>query len=399
MIIPIRTEMVARRPPLANYALIAANCLFYFVFQWTGHQGLTAFVDRYLVLHTDWPMPHQFFTYQFLHGGIGHLAGNMLFLWVFGNSVNAKLGDWPYLLFYLAGGIFAGLVFAIGNTANLLGASGSIAAVTTAYLVLFPRSRVTVMYILFFIGFFELPAMVLILVKIILWDNILAPSFYGAGNVATEAHLGGYVFGFCGAGIMLWIRAVARDRFDLLALLDRWRRRRAFQATMASPEARLRAEFGTVARDPGHSQEARGAEEQRMDHLTELRARIGECLTRGKAAEAGKLYEELVDIDAAQCLSAQEQLAVAREYYATKRSPQAVTAFERFLDRYPSATDAKDIRLLVAIIYARDLEQYQRAEELLNQVLPTLVDGPRRDQCKWWLDTVRQYLQRPAADG
>ena len=77
---------------------------------------------------------YQFFTYQFLHADVGHLFGNLLFLWVFGNSVNGKMGNWPYLLFYLAGGVCAAWGWAALNPGplHLVGASGAIAAVTTA---------------------------------------------------------------------------------------------------------------------------------------------------------------------------------------------------------------------------------------------------------------------------
>ena len=214
IILPIRTEMVARHPPLANYTILAANCFVFLIVNLTGSDAIGAFKARYLVLNADWPAVHQFFTYQFLHEGWAHLAGNMLFLWVFGNSVNAKMGDFAYVLFYLAGGVFAGAAFALVSADRLLGASGAIAAVTTAYLVLFPRSRVTVLYVLFFIGTFEMPAIALIGLKIILWDNMIAPKLFGAGNVATSAHLGGYLFGLVAASILLLIRAIPRRGVD-----------------------------------------------------------------------------------------------------------------------------------------------------------------------------------------
>lgn len=398
MIIPIRTQMVFRRTPTANYAIIGVNCFVYLIFNWADRTDLIAFMDRHLVLQADGPSLYQFLTYQFLHAGPWHLAGNMLFLWVFGNSVNAKMGNWPFLFFYLAGGVFAALAFTIGSSASLLGASGSIAAITTAYLVLFPRSRVTVMYMLFFIGFFELPAMILILFKIILWDNMIAPGMFGSGQIATSAHLGGYLFGFFGALIMLAIRAVARDQFDMLSLINRWNRKRAFQATMTDPAARRRAEIGSVARTPAQSEEAMKDEEQQMDQISDLRTKIGECLTREDAPAAATLYEQLVAVDSHQCLSAKNQLTIAREFYATNRSPQAAGAFERFLACYPNGGEANEVRLLVGIIYARDLKLYERAEGFLTKTLPRLAEGSRKEQCLSWLEEVRQALGKPAAD-
>ena len=85
-------------------------------------------------------------------------------------------------MFYLAGGVFAGLGYVWATTHALVGASGAIAAVTTAYLALFPRSRVTILYWWFFIGTFELPSLILIIFKMILWDNVLAPEASGAAT-------------------------------------------------------------------------------------------------------------------------------------------------------------------------------------------------------------------------
>jgi membrane associated rhomboid family serine protease len=114
VIIPIRTESVIRRTPLVNYILLGVNVfLFLLLDQALSGEAIQSFKMRYLALHSDEPALYQFFTYQFLHADLWHLLGNMLFLWVFGNSVNAKMGDIPYLLFYLAGGVFAAWGYAL----------------------------------------------------------------------------------------------------------------------------------------------------------------------------------------------------------------------------------------------------------------------------------------------
>ncbi len=399
ILLPIRTEMVARRTPLANYAIIAANCLAYAILDVSRVASLAVFKDRYLTLHADWPALHQFFTYQFLHADAMHLGGNMLFLWVFGQSVNAKLGNWAYLMFYLAGGVVAAVAFVIGSPHPLLGASGAIASITTAYLVLFPRSRVTVLFIMFFITSFEVPAMILIGVKVILWDNVISPGLSGPGNVAFSAHLGGYAFGFVAAALMLLLKAIPRDQFDMLALADRWNRRRAFQSAMSSPEAQRRAEFGTVARAVPLSPEAEKAENERLDRITDLRTRIGERLENGEVPAAAKLYEELIAIDPNQCLPARQQVVIARAFYAAGRLPQAAASFERFLRSYRTGLESDEIRLLLGIIYARDLQQYESAEKHLAEALQRFAEGSRREQCAEWLTTVRRTLGKTVTDG
>ena len=113
LLIPIRTESPIQRTPWVNIALISLNAIaFMFFNQLLAGQRVKEFMDAYLVFDSAEPALFQFFTYQFLHGDFWHLLGNMLFLWVFGNSVNAKMGDVPYLLFYLAGGVLAAWGFA-----------------------------------------------------------------------------------------------------------------------------------------------------------------------------------------------------------------------------------------------------------------------------------------------
>ncbi len=399
MIFPIRTEMVARRTPVANYTLLTINCLMFAVFNVAGIDGLVRFGQRHLILHGDWPALHQFFTYQFLHADAWHLAGNLLFLWVFGSSVNAKMGDVAYLLFYLGGGVFAATAFAAVNSQSLLGASGAIAAVTAAYLVLFPRSRVTVLVIFFFITTFEIPAMILIGVKVIVWDNIVAPRFGPEGNTAFSAHLGGYFFGVVTPWLMLWAKAIPRDQFDMLALIDRWNRRRAFRSAMAGPDARRRAEHGTVARVDALTPQQQQAESDRFDRITELRSKIAECLARNDTEAAAGLHEQLIAIDPNQCLPARLQVVIARTFYSAGKAPQAASAFERYLSSYRTGHESDEIRLLLGIIYTRDLQQHAAAQKHLAAALEHLDDDARIQQCRQWLTSVREALGGTTPDG
>lgn len=379
-----------RRTPWANYGLMAVNIFLFMVMMGDGRGRESSLMERYFVLDADWPAWHQFITYQFAHGDGWHLAGNMLFLWVFGNSVNAKMRNIPYLLFYLAGGVFAGLVFAWDSSDSLIGASGSIAAVTTAYLALFPRSRVTVLYIFFFIGSFEVPATLLIGLKIILWDNILAPGIAsGSEGIAYSAHLGGYAFGLIAGMILLLTRAVPRDQFDLLALIKRWNQRRAFNAGMSSPEAQAKANFGRVARVARTLSPAEVVREQRMDEITELRSQIADCLTRHETSEAADLYVRLVGIDPQQCLPADQQLEIGKEFYAHGRYAPAAAAFERYIACYKHGQEANEVRLILGIIYTRELQQYEAAEKHLREAIDGFNNAARRTQAQNWLAQVQ----------
>jgi len=260
--------------------------------------------------------------------------------------------------------------------------------------VLFPRSYITFIYFFFFIGKIELPSMLMIVFKIVLWDNIIAPSMGGAGNVAYSAHLFGYAFGFAASLIMLWIHAVPRDHFDILGLWKRWYQRRAFAEAMSSPIAQAQAKFGRVAR-PIEAGETSPVADKQLDRITEVRMKIAELHSNEDRTAAADYYEQLVDLDPAQVLSKQQQLETANHLYNLGRFPQAAAAYEKYLRHYATGGEVDNVRLLLGIIYARDLLQYETAQQYLSQSEENLTDDKRREQCKHWLEIVTAALGRP----
>jgi membrane associated rhomboid family serine protease len=160
------------------------------------------------------PVWETVFTSMFMHGSILHIAGNMIFLWIFGNNVEDSMGPVKFFAFYILGGLAAaGLQVAIGpsSTAPTIGASGAIAAVLGGYIVLYPRARVlTLLFIILFFTVIELPAWVLLGIWFIEQAvfgaaNLTNPTG-GGGGVAYFAHVGGFVFG------LLTIRLLATKR-------------------------------------------------------------------------------------------------------------------------------------------------------------------------------------------
>jgi membrane associated rhomboid family serine protease len=173
----------------------------------TGNQLLCAH-------HGGLPTWETIFTGMFMHASFLHIAGNLLFLWIFGNNVEDAMGPVKYVFFYLFGGIAAlGLQVAIDptSTAPTLGASGAIAAVLGGYLVLYPRARVlTLVFIILFFTVIELPA-VLVLGFWFVEQAVFAASDLtnptgGGGGVAYLAHIGGFAFG------LITIRLLATRR-------------------------------------------------------------------------------------------------------------------------------------------------------------------------------------------
>ncbi|TMC42747.1 MAG: rhomboid family intramembrane serine protease [Chloroflexi bacterium] len=160
-------------------------------------------VPAHIPFHTPSPVYLTLITAMFLHAGWLHIGGNMLFLYIFGDNVEDRMGHIPYLLFYLFCGVVAGITQVAvdpGSSIPSLGASGAIAGVLAAYLVLFPLARVrTIIFIVFFFTIVTLPAFVLIGIWFLLQflDGVAALSNVqqGMGGVAYFAHVGGFVTG------------------------------------------------------------------------------------------------------------------------------------------------------------------------------------------------------------
>ncbi len=224
--IPLRDRNPTRRAPFVTFALIGA-CLAAFAVELSvtasgGDAALESFFQRWGAVPVDITAALEagdylgqatigMVTSMFLHGGWLHLLGNLLFLWVFGNNVEDRLGPVPFLLFYLVGGVAAALtqvVIAPGSDIPLVGASGAIAAALGAYIVLFPGARIlSLVFLGFFYQLLEVPALIVLGYWFVLQ---LVSGFAGLGaetaqgGVAFFAHIGGFVLGVA-VGVLLRI--------------------------------------------------------------------------------------------------------------------------------------------------------------------------------------------------
>ena len=218
--LPLRDNIPTSRTPYVTYVFIAANILVYFFWQKGGFSLNGPDSLHYQCQLLEWaatpdeftgtkqPLPTECgpdnaptlltpFSSMFMHGGLLHLGGNMLFLWIFGNNVEDATGHVKFALFYLLGGLAALALHVLtdfNSTTPTLGASGAIAAVLGAYAVLFPRARVvTVIFIVFFFTILELPALLVLGGWFLL--QALSASMDATGGVAYFAHIGGFLFG------------------------------------------------------------------------------------------------------------------------------------------------------------------------------------------------------------
>jgi membrane associated rhomboid family serine protease len=218
-VIPLHDANPTQRTPVVTIGLIVA-CVIVFVFQLGqmatgGEAALGSLVTRWGIVPAELVAALRsndflsletatLVTSQFLHGSLLHIGGNMLFLWIFGNNIEDRFGRLRFLVFYLVGGVVAGLAqVAIDpdSTIPTIGASGAIAATLGAYLVLFPRARVTTaIFLVFFFQLIDIPAVIVLASWFILQlldgiGSLGVTESTSAGGVAFFAHIGGFVFG------------------------------------------------------------------------------------------------------------------------------------------------------------------------------------------------------------
>ena len=207
---PIRDHNPSEKTPFVTYALIAAN-VGIFALMWPLFGDPWALQQVYLAwgLVPRVSEPVTYVTSMFLHGGVMHLLGNMLFLWIFGDNLEEEMGHGGFLAFYLAGGLAAAGLQVAADPASpipMVGASGAIAAVLGGYLLLFPKARVDILlFLVIFIRVFPVPAWLMLGV----WFGLQLFGGYSAdtseGGVAYWAHAGGFVAGFA-LTLPLWLR-------------------------------------------------------------------------------------------------------------------------------------------------------------------------------------------------
>ena len=235
---PLRDNIPTENFPFVTVALIVANVLMYFFFQKGGISLGEPSSQHFLCnLYEFGTIPREvtnpgtqlqaqgcetftaptwltLLTSMFMHGGLLHLGGNMLFLWIFGNNVEDSMGPIKFVVFYLLAGLAADagqIAVSVNSTVPSIGASGAVAGVLGGYLLLFPRARVvTLVFIIFFFTIIELPAIFVLGIWIIqqavfAYFDLFQPSG-GGGGVAYFAHIGGFVFG------LLAIKLFANER-------------------------------------------------------------------------------------------------------------------------------------------------------------------------------------------
>ncbi len=361
VLIPLGTDRGLRRPALVTPVIILITVVAYLamsVLEAVNPDEHERLLTLFWVVGGDefrWWQP---VTSTLLHGGLWHLGGNMLFLWVFGQAVEDRLGRVGYIVLYVAGAFAAGGLHAAFERTwepayqvylyhPAVGASGAIAAVTGAFLVYFPR---TVIKCFFFFGLSVVGVPAWWFIGLAICWNLFSHGLGVDRGVAYLAHLGGYGLGFSVAFAMLAIGASPREPYDLFSMFKQAKRRRQFRAAASGmdPAARVRA-----TPEKGESR----AQVRVREEIAQRRAAIARMLAEGQHAEAMDAYRALVRDHEADVglttLSRQAQYDLAARFVQEGADADAAGAYERFLTAYPKDREAGVIGVLLARLWAR----------------------------------------------
>src|SRR5688572_29514168 len=290
----------------------------------------------------------------------------MLTLWVFGPNVEDKLGRVGFAALYLGGAVLAGSAHVAFERDPVVGASGAIAAVTGAYLVLFPKTNVRCLLFFFLIGIFSIPAwwfIVFALAKDLVWVAA-AQQVGGVGvddGVARAAHLGGYAFGAAVSMGLVGLRLVSREPYDLFTIIRQAGRRRAIREATVAMERDAQRRLGAGKRS--------AEDESRAEAMARARGEVSSQVSRGELQAAGEGYRRLLesygDLPGAATLSRQHLYDLANHLFQTGKHTLALEAYDRFLEAYPKDSHAPSVRLMVGLINARYLNDPVRAKQML----------------------------------
>jgi membrane associated rhomboid family serine protease len=394
LILPIGTDNPPHRRPLVNYSIILINAAIYFapmVMAMLGmgsHERLLAQFQNFKLSPAQ-PRLYEFITYAFLHGSFMHVFGNMFFLYIFGNSVNEKLGNLGYAILYLGGAVFSAVGHSLFFHEPVLGASGAVAAVTGAYMVLFPLTRIRILYwFIFLIDTIMIPAIYFILFKLIIYDNVLEPKLSsGPSQVAHGAHLAGYAFGILVPLIMLALKLLPHSQFDLWAVIQRRRRRMQFQNlvnqewnpfTGQTPDRKTVSVTVTDVIPP----------DPKAQKIAQIRADIAQHIAESNLTLAAENYIKLIELDSQQVLPQQQQLDVANKLMHTRQYESAAWAYESFLRSYPKYPFPEQIQLMLGLLYSRYLNQTDLARKHLAAAMDKLQDPGQKQMCQSELNNL-----------
>lgn len=381
MIIPLGTERPPSHRPIVTLALIGLNVAAFIAFvgfaksQATnieeGAQGVIARFAFESGKQGEW---WRTITCAFLHSPTDwlHIAGNMLFLWVFGPSVEGRLGHIGFSVLYLLGAAGASLSHGMMSSAPVIGASGAVAAVSGAFIILYPRVPFRILLFFFMVGVYTIPAYWFILAAIArdFWD------MRGESGVSHAAHLGGYAVGMVGMTLLLATGILKREpQYDLVSIFKHKQRLRDFKTATEINGEREKKVFAKPNAKGKSKPDPSAAE---SDAIAKARAAVSSELSKHDLPAAINAYKALLSAfpagGTAIILSRQNQLAIANALFEAGEHATALPAYRHFLVMYAKDPQAAHVRLIIGLIRTRYVPEASEARREIEAAMPDLVD-------------------------
>ena len=361
MLLPIGTDVRLRNYPSVTYLLIGLNMLLFAV-SWSmnrvsgDHSTNVVITQIQSILHESELSSSHFhiwslFTYQFMHATWWHVIGNMIFLLPFGKVVEDRLGHIGFLALYLGCGAIGGGLHVLLYDNPVVGASGSVCAITAAFATLAPRSKIRILFIFFLITIIEVPGLLLVIFQIAFDGLNLLGSMAGAdgGPTAWVVHLAGYASGISVVYLLLVTGIIPRGEYDLFRVITQANRRRQFRSVVSE------------------SNTPKKVKQKPLSPAQIARASIAQSLVSGQHQAAANEYLQLLSSDASFTLDPKTRVDVANTLLRSQNISAAAKLYEQHLAEKPLPDDAADVALLLAAKYARILNEPKRSNSLIDQ--------------------------------
>lgn len=393
MLIPLGTDRRLSRPTVVTHWLIGANVAFFvaqILLSALGPKQAESILQS-IWLDPQGVTPWGFLTYQFLHGGVLHLVGNMIFLYVFGPNIEDRLRRVGFLIFYLVGGVAAGGLHILFEKSPVIGASGSIAAVTGAYFVLFPRTHIKTLVFFFIIGVFQIPATWFI------GFAIAKDIFLSAGDatgVAHLAHIGGYLYG---GGLSFALLASGRLRhedFDLFNLGRQAHRRRQFKSQVQKGAGPWEDRSG-ARRTEEQKQPMESKPSAREEAIMSRRREVASLIADGNISAAADSYTQMLREHGPVSMNQRAQLELANHFFQNDQPEQAARAYRLYLDRARPDAESARVKLMLGLLYTRYLNRPEDARPLLRKARSEVTDTQQRELAEMLLQELGEEATSP----
>lgn len=408
MIIPLGTERASNARPVVTAILIAMNVTVFAVMISLANsraasldEGAREILQQYEFLgvqHSQW---WRWITYAFLHSPSDwfHIAGNMLFLWVFGPTVEEKMGHIGFSVLYLLGAVVSAWSHSLASPFPLIGASGAIAALGGAFIVLAPLAPFRVLVLFFYAGVYTVPAYWVI-------GFALARDFIGLGmpsSVSNAGHLGGYGLGIASTLLLLATGVLKREkRYDLLSIFLHRQRLQAFKAASAINQEREKRILAN--NDPKSKGKLFGKGEPSnpdAEAIAVARASVSTELSKHDLIAACSAYKDMLARfpagGTAIILSRQNQLAIGNALFQAQEYSAALPAYRHFIVMYPRDQQAAHVRLMIGLIRTRYDKEPVEARKEIAAALPSLTDPDEASLARTLLEELGPAPQPPAA--